>query len=463
MRNFLKFIDQRNTSTIVLLASDTVFFALSFYAAYFFRNRFGESQIHDFSVYAEVFPPVLVIMLVSFSLFGLYQKQKRVTPLHELGLLIKATSLTAVLIMAYSFLQKFDYSRAFVLLLWFFSLTTLKVGRLLVRRIKAYLYTKNIGLNRVVIVGNRETALKIAKKLERFAAFGYRVAGYVSPHPCQACSVSGEYLKHLGTLAQLPLLIKKRSLQEVYIADQSISHEEALNLIQRCEDLEVRFKIVTDIFEIVAGDISLNDLEGVPSIDLRRRSGTPVYDFCKRLLDIVIAVLTLLVFAPFWLLISLTIRALYRCPALFRQERVGLHGRKFVFYKFRSMYPDVDSNTYAPKNALDPRITPFGRFLRRFSLDEMPQLLNVLQGEMSLVGPRPEMAFIVEKYTDWQRRRLEVKPGLTGLWQILGRKDLPLHENIEYDFYYIKNRSFLLDLIIILKTFSVVIFGKGAY
>lgn len=459
MKFFLKFIDQRNTSTIILALSDALFFGLSFFLSYYLRNWFGESQIQDLSVYVEAFPIVLLIMLASFSIFGLYQKQKRVTPLHEMGLLIKAASLTAILIMAYSFLLKFEYSRAFVILLWVNSLLFLKIGRLIIRKVKMYFYTQNIGLNKIIIVGKGETARSLEKQLGRFHDFGYRVLGYVAE---KISFVPGE-IKYLGNLKQLPAIIRKRHAQEVYLADQSISHEEVLNLIQKCEDLEVRFKIVTDIFEIVSGDISLNDLEGVPSIDLRRRAATPIYDFFKRILDIIFSLLALLIFAPFWLIITVIIRVLYGDSAIFTQERVGFQGKKFAFYKFRSMYSGTPANTYAPQKSDDPRITPVGRFLRRFSLDEVPQLINVLNGDMSLVGPRPEMAFIVEKYTAWQRRRLEVKPGLTGLWQILGRKDLPLHENIEYDFYYIKNRSFLLDLIIIIKTVGVVILGKGAY
>lgn len=462
MRSFLKFIDQRSTSTLVLIISDSFFFALSYFASYYLRNFFGETQIQELSIYLQVFPVVLTIMLISFSFFGLYQKQKRITPLHELNLLIKAITLTTILIMAFSFLRKYDYSRAFVILLWLSSMFFLKLGRYLIRKIKTWLYTKNIGLNRILVVGQTNESLQIAKQLARFEDFGYRVVGYIAKK--NPSSTQKDFrLKYLGKLEELPKIIKKRKIQEVYIADQSISHEEILNLIQNCEDLEVRFKIATDIFEIVTGDVSLNDLEGVPSIDLKRRSNTPFYDFFKRILDIVLSTIALILFSPFWLIITALIRFLYGSSAIFKQERVGLNGKKFTFYKFRSMYENTPTNTYAPKSSSDPRITPLGKFIRRFSLDEMPQLLNVLKGEMSLVGPRPEMSFIVEKYTHWQRRRLEVKPGLTGLWQILGRKDLPLHENIEYDFYYIKNRSFLLDIIIIIKTIAVVILGKGAY
>ena len=150
-------------------------------------------------------------------------------------------------------------------------------------------------------------------------------------------------------------------------------------------------------------------------------------------------------------------------PALFTQTRVGQGGRPFQVYKFRTMEIDSDPSARAPVEGTDPRVTAYGRWLRGTSLDELPQLWNVLKGDMSLVGPRPEMPFIVEGYDDWQRHRLDVKPGITGLWQILGRKDLPMHENLQYDFYYIRNRSLVLDASILVRTIGVVLSRKGAF
>jgi lipopolysaccharide/colanic/teichoic acid biosynthesis glycosyltransferase len=150
-------------------------------------------------------------------------------------------------------------------------------------------------------------------------------------------------------------------------------------------------------------------------------------------------------------------------PALFRQRRIGRDGVVFEIHKFRTMHADVDPYRVAPREGADTRITEFGRWLRSTSIDELPQLLDVLKGDMSLVGPRPEMPFIVEDYDEWQKRRLSVKPGLTGLWQILGRKDLPMHQNLQYDFYYIRNRSLAHDLSILIRTIGVVLLRRGAF
>jgi lipopolysaccharide/colanic/teichoic acid biosynthesis glycosyltransferase len=183
----------------------------------------------------------------------------------------------------------------------------------------------------------------------------------------------------------------------------------------------------------------------------------------KRLLDLTVASGLLLLFAIPMLLIWLFIRLESKGPALFRQVRIGQGGEPFEMLKFRTMYTDAPKYAVAPTDPQDPRVTPSGRWLRKTSLDELPQLFNVLLGQMSMVGPRPEMPFLVDQYEEWQRRRLDVKPGVTGLWQVVGRKNLPLSRNMEYDFYYIMNQSIFMDLVILMKTVPAVIFGRGAF
>jgi lipopolysaccharide/colanic/teichoic acid biosynthesis glycosyltransferase len=188
-----------------------------------------------------------------------------------------------------------------------------------------------------------------------------------------------------------------------------------------------------------------------------------IYLIVKRIVDVLISIASLIIFFPVWLIIIVLIRLDSRGSAIFSHERVGKNGKIFRLYKFRTMRLGVNAAEYAPTTLNDPRITRIGKFLRRTSLDEVPQFLNIIKGDMALIGPRPEMQFIVKKYDEMQKCRLLVLPGLTGLWQILGRKDLPLHENAEYDYYYILHQSLALDLIISLKTVSVIISGKGAY
>jgi lipopolysaccharide/colanic/teichoic acid biosynthesis glycosyltransferase len=176
-------------------------------------------------------------------------------------------------------------------------------------------------------------------------------------------------------------------------------------------------------------------------------------------MDLTIGTALLVLLAPFWLLISLVIRFMSAGPAIFTHERVGLNGKCFRMFKFRTMYVDAEPYAFSPQESVDPRITSFGQFLRRTSLDELPQLLNVIKGDMSLVGPRPEMGFIVEQYTSEQRQRLSVKPGITGLWQLSADRRFLIHENIEYDLYYIRNRNVFVDFAILLHTLIFAMHG----
>lgn len=221
---------------------------------------------------------------------------------------------------------------------------------------------------------------------------------------------------------------------------------------------------IPSISELKKTDFSqLLDPDFQKKLGLSATSQTQFYLFIKRLIDIALSLAALIIFAPIWLLIIILIRLDSKGPAIFCHERVGKNGKIFKLYKFRTMHQGVKDQEFAPESSQDPRITKIGSFLRKTSLDEVPQFWNVIKGEMSLVGPRPEMSFIVQHYTQLQKCRLLVKPGLTGLWQIYGRKDLPLQENIEFDFYYILNRSLLMDLMILFKTITVVIKGTGAY
>jgi lipopolysaccharide/colanic/teichoic acid biosynthesis glycosyltransferase len=198
--------------------------------------------------------------------------------------------------------------------------------------------------------------------------------------------------------------------------------------------------------------LNYQDIDGVLLASFGKNTKRTAYEVIKRFIDILVAVFGLTLGAPLFLLLAAFVRLDSRGPALFKQKRVGQGGHIFEMYKFRSMHLEDAGSDYSPKNQNDPRITRFGRFLRRTSLDELPQLLNVLEGNMSLVGPRPEMPFITRQYTDQHRQRLQVKPGITGLWQLSGDRAYLIHENIEYDLYYIQHRNFFMDLAILLHT-----------
>lgn len=447
MKFFIRLLDQSGLMVFILMMSDLLGMGLAFLLSYMVRNDFIGPQIQPFREYLHAFPAVALILILTFHTFGLYTRRQRITPLSEWVGLFRAITLVWVLVMAASFLYKYDYSRILVVLLYGFALIFIVVGRTLVRSVYGFLQKRGIGVTNVLIIGTGKPAKKVAEGLKAYDAFGYRVVGFVAEEK----------------LHQIVSLIEKNKIHEVYVADPRLSHERILELIHRADKTDVKFKVVSDLFEIVAGDIDLDELEGLPSLHLKSGEPNLLYRFIKRLFDLLFSMGALVIFAPIWFLLMAIIRLESPGSPIFKQERVGKNGKPFLCYKFRTMYATAHPNEYAPKHKSDARVTQVGRWLRKTSLDEVPQFWNVLKGDMSVVGPRPEMTFIVKGYREWQRRRLDVKPGITGLWQILGRKDLPLHENIEYDFYYIKNQSLLLDLVILLKTIEVVLRGKGAY
>jgi lipopolysaccharide/colanic/teichoic acid biosynthesis glycosyltransferase len=207
----------------------------------------------------------------------------------------------------------------------------------------------------------------------------------------------------------------------------------------------------------------VREFGGIPMIQEKSTRPQLLYPIFKRIFDLAVSIFAITVLSPLWLIIAIIIKFDSPGPVVFRQKRVGLNGKEFDFFKFRSMH--VSSEVYAltPKSSEDPRITRFGRWLRRSSLDELPQFFNVFKGEMSIVGPRPEMPFIVATYNEEQRERLRVKPGITGVWQISAVRGEPIHANMEYDLFYIEHRSILLDFIIMCKTVATAIRGIGAY
>ncbi len=219
-------------------------------------------------------------------------------------------------------------------------------------------------------------------------------------------------------------------------------------------------QVISEILKISAlssDDLAL--LEGVR----RARAPSEIYLLVKRLLDLILGLAGLIISLPLYPIIIIWIKRDSSGPAIIEQTRVGQNGKEFKLYKFRTMRQDAELYAAAPRQNTDTRVTKAGKFLRKYSLDELPQFWNVILGQMSLVGPRPEMPFIVEKYNNWQKMRLSVKPGITGIWQILGRKDLPLEDNIEYDLYYVFHQSFFLDLAILLRTLPHLLWPRGAY
>lgn len=458
MQSTLRFIDQKKISLLFLVLSDLLFFLLSFLIAYGIRNSIGEG-IQPIEVYISALPVSFAILLVVFYLFGLYDQKIRVKGFTEIYTASKAILMTAVLLMAGAYLYKYDYSRGFILIFTASTLVLLNTGRFIIRSIRKVFVKKGIGVMKVLIIGAGKPGRKLAEQIKKYQNFGYKIVGFLDDHVKNGKS----NIKLLGGTKSLIEIIRKKKIDIVFVSDPMMPHEKILEMMADCQDVNVKFKLVSNLYEILSGTIDISEIEGIPAIDFKTKGKNLLYRVTKRLLDFLASLILLIVLFPLWIIIVILIRLDSKGKTLLKQDRSGKDGKIFKMYKFRTMNSDAKLYEKAPTTPNDPRITRIGKFLRKTSLDELPQLINILKGEMSLVGPRPEMPFIVKDYTKWQRKRLEVKPGLTGLWQILGRKDLPLHQNIEYDFYYLQNQSFFLDLVILVKTIWVIITGKGAF
>ncbi|MCE5218876.1 sugar transferase [bacterium] len=417
---------------------------------------------HEFGMYLQALPVVAGLWLITFYSAGLYDVRRFPSSLAEMTATFRAVTVTALLVAGASFLSHLDYSRAIVVLFWGSALIISLLSRWVLRSHMVSLQRRGAATARALVLGCGDLAQVVAQRISAHHLLGYELVGLVSVGNGKA-GAAPEGLDVLGDVSELPELVVKYHIDEVLVAQPDISPGILMTAIQACEDKLIEFHIVAGPLQVLTENAEISGLGEMPVVALPPQRFLPWQRAFKRLLDSVCSVLLLILLAPLMLVLAWLVRRETGAAALFRQERIGYRGKAFTMFKFRTMSPSTPAYAEAPKAADDQRITPLGQWLRRTSLDELPQLFNVLRGEMSLVGPRPEMAFIVAQYEPWQRRRLDAKPGITGLWQILGRKDLPLRDNLEYDFYYLRNWSIWLDLTILLRTIPVVIHGRGAY
>lgn len=459
---------QRLTRSLKLLSLglDGLVCALSWLLSFFVRSELlGEAlkPINPGEIYLKALPLVVGGSLLTLGIVRGYTLTFYRSPLQQTARLFKGWFATMLYLLSLGFLLKeLDLARSVVLLYGVFTLLGFSASQYAIARLFERLEQKGKLKIRVLIVGAGEMGIRALQKLQDHPTTLYEIVGFLDDDPEKQGRRIGKSFV-IGTLKDLRRFVVEENVEEVVVAIPSMPEEKIWQLLLNLEDIPVVVRVVADLFGVLSRNTEVDLIEDVPIYELKGPDTSTAYLFGKRLFDLVAGSLLFLFFLLTLPLIALAIRLDSPGPVFFIQERVGEKGRRFRMWKYRTMRCDTDPYSVAPSSQDDPRITRVGRFLRRTSLDELPQVINVLKGEMSIVGPRPEMPFIVEKYNEWQRKRLEVKPGITGLWQIMGRKDLPLHENLEYDFYYIRNRSFLLDLVILFKTIPAILSRKGAY
>jgi exopolysaccharide biosynthesis polyprenyl glycosylphosphotransferase len=320
------------------------------------------------------------------------------------------------------------------------------------------LHARGYGVRNVVIYGAGDTGRRVFSALARSPKLGLRPVAIVDDYSASVGNRVFELAYRRDRSVPIESgPITKEFLQDhgagmVVIAVPSLARDKFVSVLNAAAAADANLAFVPNHYVSFDMWIEHADIDGLLLASFRGPSERFGYTLAKRLADLVVSIVLLILCAPLWLLIALLVKLDSKGPAFFSQRRVGKNGVPFNMYKFRTMFTDAPPYSYSPLASEDPRITRLGRFLRRTSLDEIPQLLNILRGEMSLVGPRPEMPFIVDTYMPRHRQRLQVKPGITGLWQLSADRDLLIHENIEYDLYYIRNRSFFMDVAIVLHT-----------
>jgi len=313
---------------------------------------------------------------------------------------------------------------------------------------------KGIGLKRLLVYGTGKIGRRIARHFHSQPRLGYKFVGYIDDNPLKktAFSEGDAEFQILGQIEQVKELTSQYQADEMFIAVPSPSIDHISQIIDKCNGSLSKYHFIAGNSDPNLRPLKLKSIKDIRYCSIKEYPTSSIKEFFKRLFDILFSACLLLPVAPIMALIALKIKQDSKGPVIFKQKRVGKNGKVFQMYKFRSMYVNTEPYAITPASNTDPRITPFGRFLRRTSLDELPQFINVLAGDMSVVGPRPEMEFIVKQYNAVQSQRLKVKPGITGLWQISLDRSKPIHEVIEHDLYYIENQSLWLDLKIIWDT-----------
>ncbi len=510
----------REAHVLQLVLVDVLAIGWSMRLGYLLRFKWEVLALEHFAPapYVEYLKPLavlLVLLPILFYLFDLYRTDEVHTPIevgYATGMAVSIATLVVLSVGVYY--REFSYSRVAFAFNWAIAIALCSASRLLLRRLLHARYAAGKDLRRTVIVGEPKGFL--LEKLRTDPAFGVDVLGvldragedppggaaaFADAGPLTPTLSPGERetgaekggvgvvvrsartaaaatrplaaLPRLGSVASFPRLLEEHGIDEVLIVDPALTHEELLAAIHACEARGGEVRLVPPIYDLLVSPGDLTYVQGVPFLRVDEKRYKRLGFLAKRLFDAAASAVALVLLAPLFAAVAAAIKATSPGPVFFVQTRAGEGGRPFRMLKFRTMVANAEARLAEVVDVAKleepvvkvvdvPRVTRVGRWLRRLSLDELPQLVNVLRGDMSLVGPRPEELRMVERYDVWQRRRLKVKPGLTGLQQVERRGTTSLNERVRLDILYIRKQSFLLDLVIILRTVWVVLTGRGA-
>ncbi len=466
---------RRNDLLIPLLAvvSDVVAIVASFYLSYLLRF---ESPLTSWIPVTKGYPPLMAyviggiciapVWVFIFSRRKVYRTRRDVDLSLEFFSVIRQVSFGMLIVLGLTFFYRaFSYSRIVFVFIWVIAIVLIFLGRALVLAYEKHLYSKGKELRNVLIVGTNQLAQELALRITHQPSRGYRLVGYISHADERIESVSSP---RLGTHDDLPAIVEEHRIETILVCLAPGEKEELQKLFALLEGKSAQILLQPEVIGITPARLRLEELFSTLMIGVKDIPMTTWSRIAKRSFDIVFSSIVLLLFAPIAAVIMLMIHLESGLPVLYRQRRVGLEGEEFNLFKFRTMRVDAEREsgpTWTKRG--DPRVTRVGRLLRRLSLDEIPQFINVLRGEMSVVGPRPERPEFVDQFRNYVPKYLErhrLKTGLTGWAQVNGlRGEVPIAERTKYDLYYIENWSLKLDIRIIFKTLYTIFFGKDAY
>jgi exopolysaccharide biosynthesis polyprenyl glycosylphosphotransferase len=435
------------------------------------------TQFPPLNEYINFSATAALLLIAIFAVNGMYSLKSSVKISRETGRVFVLAAAWIMIIIAYFFvIREFPFSRLVLGYSWIFSIIFISIGRIGIHFIQNLFLKNGIGRRRILFIGYTNVALELAKHFRKDSHF--TILGYIdSNNP-------GDYssLKYLGTIKDLKNITEKENVEEVVQTRSDISKAHAEDILDFCRENHIQYHFVPDLVQVQRTNIDISSPSGIPLISLKPTPLDGWGKVVKRIFDIIGATIGLVIFSPVFLVTAVAIRLDSKGNIFFkylddgsRVKRVGQYGEMFNFYKFRSMHPNTHNLRYTKLSEFnirkgtpmvkidnDPRVTRVGKFIRKWSIDELPQLWNVLKGDMSLVGPRPHLPEEVAAYKKHHKFALSLKPGITGLSQISGRSNLDFEKEIQLDTYYIENWSIWLDIKIIFKTFYVVLFNKYA-
>jgi exopolysaccharide biosynthesis polyprenyl glycosylphosphotransferase len=469
----------------IVFGVDLALTSIAFFAAFFIRDlllpvldpaRFP-TGLFPLTEYLKIFPLVLIIWSVLLFTYDSYHSHRTVPLTREALTVLRVVMVGTVILATLAYLLPLrQLSRAWFVLFLVISAVLLVAEKILVRIIARWVRSKGLNYRTVLIVGTGRRATDIARMVTGHKYWGYKILGFVS----DGHRLTNGWARYriYGTVPDLRRILEtgeiKEPIDEIVFAVTRKKLDEMKQIFILCEELGIRTRVAMNFFTNRVARLEIEELEGVPFLTFTTTPSNESHLALKRALDVAISLMILALSLPMLVIAALAIKFSSPGSVLFKQERIGLNGRLFTLYKFRTMIADAHARREevehlnemtgpAFKARFDPRVTPVGRWLRRFSLDEIPQLWNVLKGDMSLVGPRPPIPEEVTRYHRWHRRRLSMKPGLTCLWQISGRNEIQDFDHwMQLDLQYIDNWSPSLDLKILLRTIPAVLSGKGA-